>query len=113
VEALVSSLTRASSRSGADRGGHRDPAAPSIGGQIGGADEPDDLTDAVRAIEEALDSRHPLLWEAVQTDLLLAMLNAEHASDRSTSSPGCLVCRRLADGLPDAVRQLVGLEPVR
>jgi hypothetical protein len=79
----------------------------------GGADEPEDLTDAVRAIEEALDSRHPLTWEAVQTDLLLALLNTEHAGDGSTSSSGCLVCRRLADGLPDPVRQLVGLEPVR
>ncbi len=79
----------------------------------GGVDEADDLTDAIRAIEEALDSRHPLMWEAVQTDLLLAMLNAEHTGDRSTSSSGCLVCRRLADGLPDGVRQLIGLEPTR
>jgi hypothetical protein len=79
----------------------------------GGADEPEGLTDAVRALEEALDSRHPLTWEAVQTDLLLALLNAEHTSDGSTSSSGCLVCRRLSDGLPDPVRQLVGLEPVR
>ena len=79
----------------------------------GGADEPNDLTDAIRAIEEALDSRHPLMWEAVQTDLLLAMLNAEHAGDRATSSSGCLVCRRLTAGLPDAVRQLTGLEPAR
>ena len=79
----------------------------------GGADEPDDLTDAVRAIEDALSSRHPLMWEAVQTDLLLALLNAEHAGDRSASSSGCLVCRRLADGLPNGVRQMVGLGPVR
>ena len=79
----------------------------------GGTVEADDLTDAVRAIEEALDSRHPLMWEAVQTDLLLALLNAEHAGDRSTSSSGCLVCRRLADGLPDGVRQLIGLGPAR
>ncbi|WP_448610118.1 hypothetical protein [Geodermatophilus sp. URMC 60] len=78
-----------------------------------GADEADDLTDAIRAIEEALDSRHPLMWEAVQTDLLLAMLNAEHTGDRSTSSSGCLVCRRLADGLPDGVRQLIGLGHAR
>jgi hypothetical protein len=75
----------------------------------GGADEPDDLIDPVRATEEALDSRHPLMWEAVQTDLLLALLNAEHPGDRTTSSSGCLVCRRLAEGLPDSVRQLVGL----
>jgi hypothetical protein len=81
--------------------------------QAHGGDEPDDLTDAIRAIEEALDSRHPLTWEAVQTDLLLALLNAEHAGDGSTSSSGCLVCRRLADSLPDGVRRLVGLEPVR
>jgi hypothetical protein len=79
----------------------------------GGADEPDDLTEAIRAIEEALDSRHPLAWEAVQTDLVLALLNAEHVGDGSTSSSGCLVCRRLADGLPDPVRQLIGLESVR
>lgn len=79
----------------------------------GGADEPQDLTDAVRAIEQALDSRHPLTWEAVQTDLLLALLNAEHAGDGSTSSSGCVVCRRLSDGLPDPVRRLIGLEPVR
>jgi hypothetical protein len=79
----------------------------------GGTVEADDLTDAVRAIEEALDSRHPLMWEAVQTDLLLALLNAEHAGDRSTSSSGCLVCRRLADGLPDGVRQLIGLGSAR
>lgn len=79
----------------------------------GGADEPDDLADAIRAIEEALDSRHPLMWEAVQTDLLLALLNAGHTGDRSTSSSGCLVCRRLADGLPDGVRRLIGLGLVR
>lgn len=79
----------------------------------GGADDPDDLTDAVRAVEEALDSRHPRMWNAVQTDLLLALLNAEHPGDRSTSSSGCLVCRRLAAGLPNGVRQLVGLGPVR
>ena len=78
-----------------------------------GADKVDDLTDAVRAVEEALDSRHPLMWEAVQTDLLLALLNVEHAGDRSTSSSGCLVCRRLADGLPDPVRQLIGLGQTR
>jgi hypothetical protein len=41
------------------------------------------------------------------------MFNAEHTGDRSTSSPGCLVCRRLTDGLPDPVRQLIGLEPTR
>jgi hypothetical protein len=79
----------------------------------GGADEPDALTDAVRAIEGILDSRHPLTWETVQADLLLALLNAEHTGDGSTSSSGCLVCRRLADGLPDPVRQLIGLEPAR
>ena len=79
----------------------------------GGAAEADELTDAVRAIEETLEFRHPLMWEAVQTDLLLALLNAEHAGDSSTSSSGCLVCRRLADGLPNGVRQLVGLGPVR
>ena len=79
----------------------------------GGADEPDDLTDAIRAIEEVLDSRHRLMWEAVQTDLLLALLNAEHAGDGSTSSSGCLVCRRLADGVPGPVRQLIGLETAR
>ena len=79
----------------------------------GGADEPDDLTDGIRAIEEALDSRHPLAWEAVQTDLLLALLNAEHRGDGSTSSSGCLVCRRLGDGLPDAARQLIGLKSLR
>jgi hypothetical protein len=79
----------------------------------GATDEPEDLTDAVRAVEDALDSRHPLIWEAVQTDLLLALLNAEHTGDGSTSSSGCLVCRRLTDGLPDTIRQLIGLEPVR
>jgi hypothetical protein len=79
----------------------------------GDADDSDDLIDAVRAIEEALNSRHPMMWEAVQTNLLLALLNAEHAGDRSTSSSGCLICRRLADGLPNDVRQLVGLRPVR
>jgi hypothetical protein len=81
--------------------------------QAHGGDEPDDLTDAIRAIEEALVSRHPLTWEAVQTDLLLALLNAEHAGDGATSSSGCLVCRRLADGLPDPVRQLIGLGSAR
>jgi hypothetical protein len=81
--------------------------------QAHGGDEPDDLTDAIRAIEEALDSRHPLTWEAVQTDLLLALLNADHVGDGSTSSSGCLVCRRLADGLPAPIRQLIGLESAR
>ncbi len=79
----------------------------------GSAEDINDLADAVRAIEEALDSRHPLTWEAVQTDLLLRLLNAEHAGDGSTSSSGCLVCRRLADGLPNPVRQLIGLESAR
>jgi hypothetical protein len=79
----------------------------------GGTDDTEGLTDAVQALEEALDSRHPLMWDAMQTDLLLALLNAEHAGDGTTSSSGCLVCRRLADGLPNDVRQLTGLEPVR
>jgi hypothetical protein len=79
----------------------------------GGTEEPDDLTDAIRAIEDALDSRHPLLWESVQTDLLLALLNAEHPGDKPMSSSGCLLCRRLTDGLPDPVRQLIGLETAR
>ena len=81
--------------------------------QAHGGHEPDDLTDAIWAIEEALDTRHHLMWEAVQTDLLLYLLNAEHTGDRSNSSSGCLVCRRLADCLPDGVRQLVGLGLVR
>ncbi len=78
-----------------------------------GADELDDFTDAIRAVEGVLDSRHPLTWDAVQTDLLLALLNAEHTGDGSTSASECLVCRRLADGLPDPVRQLIGLELAR
>ncbi|TKJ18290.1 hypothetical protein A6V29_11865 [Blastococcus sp. CCUG 61487] len=38
---------------------------------------------------------------------------AEHIGDGSTSSSGCLVCRSLAAGLPDPVRQLIGLETAR
>jgi hypothetical protein len=79
----------------------------------GGADEPDDLTDAVRAIEDALSSRHPLMWEAVQTDLLLGLLTAEHPGDGSSSSSGCLLCHRLDGGLPGSVRQLIELGQAR
>jgi hypothetical protein len=81
-----------------------------IGAQAhGGSDDQVELTDIVAAIEDALDSRHPLMWQAVQADLHLALLEAEHIGDRSTPAADCLVCRRVSEGLPGAVRQLVGL----
>jgi len=79
----------------------------------GGADDASEFVATVAAIEDALDSRHPLMWQAVQADLHLALLEAEHIGDRSTPAADCLVCRRVSEGLPGAVRQLVGLGQVR
>lgn len=79
----------------------------------GGTDDPTELADAVAAIEDALDSRHPLMWQAIEAEVHLALLAAEHIGELSTPAAGCLVCRRLADGLPSSVRQLVGLGQAR
>jgi len=79
----------------------------------GSADAPVELADTINAIEDALESRHPLMWQAIEADLHLALLEAEHTGDRSTSAADCLACRRLADGLPNSVRQLVGLGVAR
>ncbi|WP_052090472.1 hypothetical protein [Modestobacter caceresii] len=79
----------------------------------GGADDHAELADTVAALEDALDSRHPLMWHAIEADLHLALLDAEHPGDRSTPTADCLVCRRLADGLPNSIRQLVGLGMAR
>jgi hypothetical protein len=79
----------------------------------GGADDPVELADTLDAIEDALESRHPLTWQAIESDLHLALLEAEHTGDRSSSAADCLACRRLADGLPSSVRQLVGLGVAR
>jgi hypothetical protein len=79
----------------------------------GEIDDQDELADTVAAIEDALDSRHPLMWQAIESDLHVALLEAEHIGDRSTPVVDCLVCRRLADGLPSSIRQLVGLGVAR
>lgn len=79
----------------------------------GGSHDQVELADTVAAIEDALDSRHPLMWQTVQADLHLALLEAEHIGDRSTPAADCLVCRRVGEGLPGAVRQLIGLGQVR
>jgi hypothetical protein len=79
----------------------------------GGCDDQLVLIDTVAAIEDALDSRHPRMWQAVQGDLHLALLEAEHTGDRSTPAADCLVCRRLGEGLPGSIRQLIGLGQVR
>ena len=79
----------------------------------GGAGDPVELADTIDAIEDALESRHPLTWQAIESDLHLALLEAEHTGDRSTSAADCLACRRLADGPPSSIRQLVGLAVAR
>lgn len=72
----------------------------------GGADELE-LLDAVVAIEEALRSRHPDAHRVIETGLHLLLLQAEHAGDPLTRAADCLTCRRLADGPPVTVAQLL------
>lgn len=75
----------------------------------GGVADQVELADTVAAIEDALDIRHPLMWQAVQADLHVALLEAEHTGAQSTPAADCLVCRRIADGLPTSIRQLIGM----
>lgn len=72
----------------------------------GGADERE-LLDAVVAIEDALRSRHPDAFRVIDTGLHLLLLQAEHTGDPLTRAADCLTCRRLADGPPLTVAQLL------
>ncbi|MGY1750991.1 hypothetical protein [Modestobacter sp. SYSU DS0511] len=75
----------------------------------GGADERE-LLDAVVAIEEALRSRHPEDFRVIETGLHLLLLQAEHTGDPLTRAADCLTCRRLGDGPPVTVAQLLQAE---
>lgn len=72
----------------------------------GGADEVE-LADALAGIEDALQGRHPAAWQAMQADLHVALVEAEHTGDAVTPSSDCVVCRRIVDGLPISIGQLV------
>lgn len=71
-----------------------------------GADELD-LADALAGLEDALQVRHPAAWQAMQADLHVALVDAEHTGDAVTPSSDCVVCRRIVDGLPISIGQLV------
>lgn len=72
----------------------------------GGADERE-LLDAVVAIEDVLRTRHPDAYRVIDTGLHLLLLQAEHTGDPLTRAADCLPCRRLADGPPVTVAQLL------
>ena len=72
----------------------------------GGADE-HELLDAVVAIEDALRARHPGHHRVIQAGLHLLLLQAEHTGEPLTPAADCLTCRRLADGPPVTVAQLL------
>ncbi|RBY79878.1 hypothetical protein DQ238_09640 [Geodermatophilus sp. TF02-6] len=74
----------------------------------GGADELE-LADALAGIEHALEVRHPAAWQALQGDLHVALVEAEHSGDAVTPSSDCVVCRRISDGLPISIGQPVRL----
>lgn len=71
----------------------------------GGADEVE-LADTLAAIEDALQLRHTAVWQAIQADLHVALIEAEHYGDAVTPASGCLICRRLVDGLPISIGRL-------
>jgi hypothetical protein len=72
----------------------------------GGAEEVE-LADALAGIEDALQVRHPAAWQAMQADLHVALVEAEHPGDAVTPSSDCVVCRRIVGGLPISIGQRV------
>ena len=78
----------------------------------GGSDEVE-LADALAAIEDALQSRHPAVSQAIQADLHVALVEAEHIGDPLTPRDDCLVCRRIAGGLPISIRNLLTAGRIR
>jgi hypothetical protein len=75
----------------------------------GGADEVE-LADALAGIEDALQLRHPAAWQPgrqCRQTCTSPLVDAEHAGDAVTPSSDCVVCRRIVDGLPISIGQLV------
>lgn len=86
----------------------------SVGGnyitaQAHGCSDEVELADALAAIEDALQVRHPAAWQAMQADLHVALVDVQHTGDAVTPSSECVVCQRIADGLPIAIGQFVPL----
>ena len=78
-----------------------------VAAQAHGCADEVELADALAGIEYALQDRHPAAWQALQGDLHVALVEAEHAGDAVTPSSDCVVCRRISDGLPISIGQLV------
>lgn len=58
----------------------------------------EELMDQLGLIEQAIQERHPRLWRIIDPQLTTALVQSAHISD--TGYADCLVCRRLALGLP-------------
>ncbi|MCU1614164.1 MAG: hypothetical protein JWO98_1704 [Frankiales bacterium] len=71
-----------------------------------GLDDEIVLSDALAGIEAALRERHPREWVRLEGPLQQLMLELDHA-DPATPATACIICRRLAGGLPISVAQLV------
>jgi hypothetical protein len=64
------------------------------------------LNDALAGIEAALHDRHRREWTRLEGRLMQLLLQFEHA-DPATPATTCIICRRIAGGLPISVAQLV------
>jgi hypothetical protein len=78
-----------------------------IAAQAHGGDDEVELADTLAAIEDALQHRHRAVWQAIQADLHVALVEAEHTGDPVIPASGCLNCRRIVDGLPISIGHLV------
>ena len=78
----------------------------------GGSDEVE-LADAMAAIEDALQGRHPAISQAIQADMHTALVEAEHIGEPLTPRDDCLVCRRITGGLPISIGHLLPSGRVR
>lgn len=63
--------------------------------------------DAISGPEGALRGRHRRAPQAPQAHLKPVLLQREHTGDEWATAAECLACKRLADGLPVCVAQLV------
>lgn len=78
-----------------------------IAAQAHGGDDEVELADSLTAIEDALQSRHPAVSQAIQADLHVALIEAEHLGEASTPRDDCLSCRRITGGLPISIGHLL------
>lgn len=77
-----------------------------IAAQAHGDSDEVELVDALSAIEDALQARHPAVSQAIQADLHVALVEAQHFADQSTPADDCVLCRRNAGGLPISIGHL-------